>query len=141
MTCRYRYLHDRHLLLENLSGEVDFAQLVAMKKEQVAKGVGGLGLRALVDLRDATIVFQRGQVKEFSDWMRRNAPDQLDTRSALLSSGPLETGLSLMYATDMKRAKTVEVFNTLRAALRWLDLQPEDIEDHRDIILEDANGH
>lgn len=134
MPFRYRYLPERHLLLESLYADVNLAQLIVMKGQERDEEIGGLGLRALVDMRQAHSRLETGQVREFGEWMRTHLPEQLDTRSALLSSSPVETGLSLLYASDMKRSKTVEVFTTLGAALLWLGIEEDLIAEHADII-------
>lgn len=141
MPFRYRYLPERHLLLEALYSDVTLEQLIALKTLERDEGIGGLGLRALVDMRQARSRLVSGQVRIFGEWMRTHLPDQLDTRSALLTSTPVETGLSLLYASDMKRDKTVEVFTTLGAALRWLDLTADVIAGHSDVIGVDDDVH
>ena len=139
MPFRYRYLPERHVHLEALYAEVTLEQVVAMKTQQRDAEIGGLGLRALVDLRQARARFETGQVRVFGEWMRAQLPGQLDTRSALLASSPVETGLSLLYASDMRQIKTVEVFTTLAAALEWLGLEPELVAEHADIIPVDRD--
>lgn len=134
MPFRYRYLRDRHVLLEAVFAEVTYEQLIAMKTQERDEGIGGLGMRSLVDMRQARFRVETGHVREFADWIRTNLPGQLDTRTALLASAPVETGISLLYAAQIQPSKTVEVFTTLGSALKWLDLPEDVILENRDIV-------
>jgi hypothetical protein len=134
MPFRYRYLRDRHVLLEAIFAEVTYDQLIAMKMQERDEGIGGLGMRSLVDMRQARFRVETGHVREFAGWIRTNLPGQLDIRTALLATAPVETGISLLYAAQIRPSKTVEVFTTLPSALKWLDLPEDVILENRDIV-------
>ncbi len=136
MAYRMRWLPAHCLLLGRYEGEIGLEDLRAGVEEQIEAGVSGPGLRQLNDHRASDLLLSPDEVREFVDWLRaRGVLDQRrDARTASLASGPRATALTLLFAHFAGIESRWEIFASVEAAARWLDIEPALLEQHRDVI-------
>jgi hypothetical protein len=82
-------------------------------------------MKALVDLRHATVLMQPTEVRELTGWIV-DQPQSLRGRMALVATKPVETALCLMIQNALREHREVAVFSSLAGAETYLGLPPVD---------------
>ncbi|MBE2181241.1 MAG: hypothetical protein IAE97_12305 [Chthoniobacterales bacterium] len=72
------------------------------------------------DAREVRFVIEPKEVMEFADFYCKYLASTTG-RSALLMSTPRETTLALIHKHAVRRRRTIEIFQTQEAALKWLE--------------------
>ena len=89
----------------------------------------------LADLRDCSLAIQPDEMSEFFRMYNSQAEGKRG-KSAILVSQPHETALALLLQMKVSETRTIEVFSTRDAALKWLN----EVGDRTDDYLGSSKG-
>lgn len=135
MTHRYRWMEDEKICLVRYEGPMDGDAFIEADGEIFAS-TSGPGIRFLFDLRDANITGGVESARKYARWMDEidlttSHPDALQ---AMVVDDPNDTGLTMLLAAIAEPGTRIECFSTLDGACRALGIDPEILENHRDLI-------
>lgn len=135
MPHRHRYIPEERVCFVRYEGEMTVEEIREADARVFAEA-RGMNLRFVFDLRAVRVVGGAVAVRDYARWLEsldleRSHPG---LRQALIADRPHETGLSLLLATIARGAHGLQVFSTPEAACRSLDIRPELVAEHADLI-------
>jgi len=131
----HRYLEDQRLCLVRYEGRMDGDDFIEAD-QQIFRAVCGENVRFLFDMRTVHITGGAETARRYATWI-----SELDLphthpgiRQAIVVDDPQDTGLSMLMTAISAPDLEMMIFSSLEAACHSIGVDPEILEEHRDLI-------
>ncbi len=129
MKFSYHILSDLNLILESYTGEFEYRDVFACKKEEVKDPDWRDSYNVLGDIRKGSITLSDYDTNNMRGYLDDNQEINAKRKSAILTNlpGHVVFGILLKGYNDVKRSLIIpEVFSTVQAALSWLGVEEKE---------------
>ena len=124
-TVQYTILPELRLIIEYLSGEVTYTDLVEHRGLMSVDPGYNREFRIIFDARDALLKFTEKEVVKFVEFSQTATEMLARRKAAILTKTPHQTMITTIYTMNMKDLPfMVEIFSTVEAAMRWVGIDP-----------------
>lgn len=135
MTPQYRHLADDRLCLVRYEGQMDGQDFIDADGEIFA-AVSGKNIRFLFDLRAVHITGGAETSRRYAAWISELnlTLTHPGIQQAIVVDDPQDTGLSMLMTAISTPDLQMSIFSSIEAACHALGVDPEILEEHRDLI-------
>jgi hypothetical protein len=120
MPISYSVDHEKRVIFETWTGEIDATELASYWQRYLADPDVLSIRRTLVDLRHCRIRFTGAQLSHLVQGIVEPSLHGKDWKTAIVADSPVEYGVSRQYGVYAERYSTDSVFSDPDAALAWL---------------------
>jgi hypothetical protein len=122
MACKYKIYPERNLLVDVMTGDISFDELVHLSLTEIHDPDIQGTFRIISDITDANLAMRVDQMKEFIGHLK---DPQINSkfRWAILTASPYSTAISMILAQDPGFIDLVGVFSTLEACCDFVGVK------------------
>lgn len=132
MECKYYIFDKERLVLEILSGDINVADYINLKKEEQKDPFYDPNYNFILDVRNVNVKYSPHIMKEMIEYLHQIKSIQnisVKRKAALLTKNPSQVITSIMYKDMDDRPVDFKVFTTIEGAIVWLGISNIDLSE------------
>lgn len=120
----YKILPNHNLIIEYYSGDIDFVSFMNFKKKLILEPLFTPNLNILIHFKNATFKMTDEEINKYIHFSETDIKVIGKRKIALITETPNQVVVSTLFKMIQRiKSKSVEIFSTKEAALRWLNIK------------------
>ena len=120
----YKILPNHNLIIEYYSGDIDFVSFMNFKKKLIAEPLFTPTLNILIHFKNATFKMTDEEINKYIHFSETDIKVVGKRKIALITKTPNQVVVTTLFKMIQRiKSKSVEIFSTKEAALRWLNIK------------------
>ncbi|WP_456378001.1 hypothetical protein [Lutibacter sp.] len=120
----YKILPNHNLIIEYYSGDIDFVSFMNFKKKLIAEPLFTPTLNILIHFKNATFKITDEEINKYIHFSETDIKVVGKRKIALITKTPNQVVVTTLFKMIQRiKSKSVEIFSTKEAALRWLNIK------------------
>ncbi|MDP4685843.1 MAG: hypothetical protein NWQ55_03750 [Salibacteraceae bacterium] len=126
---QYFILDEFKLIIEVFSGPIFLKDLIDLKQRQLEDSRFNSDYNSISDLCDAKMNLPINDIKTYIEHYSKMSSLHGNRKCAILTSSPKAAAIAMVYRNYSSGfAMSYEVFTTVKATLRWIDIAESEFE-------------
>lgn len=123
----YKIIPDLKLTIEYFKGKIYLDDIIDFKNIEIKDKEYNPNHNSVGDFRDAELLLDENQIKEFINYVKINNKNIGVRKSALLTNTPDQVVTTSLYQLNSEGLPmSFKIFSTLESALKWVGISPND---------------
>ncbi len=124
---QYKIIPDLKLTIEYFKGQVYLDDIIDFKNIEIKDKKYNPNYNSVGDFRDAELLLDENQIKEFINYVKRYNKNMGVRKSALLTNTPSQVVITTLYQLNSEGLPmSFKIFSTLESAMEWMGISPND---------------